>query len=269
MHTDPQQPDGQQLGPQQSDPQQPIARNHPPAWRGWALFAVALLTTFLLGILAASILQRREEARRQAPLRPIDAMETDSNVWGKNFPRQYDTYLQMKDSSTRTRFGGADPRDLLAETPANVILFAGYGFAKEYRQGRGHLYAIQDVLHTKRIRPTTSGTCWTCKSPDALRLIDEMGAERFYAGNFHDLKEDMIRPIGCLDCHDPKTMELRVARPALSEAFRRRGDDLQQVQPDRVQYLRVYREGIDAVVPKSRGRQGPQQLLVQKDLVLR
>jgi hypothetical protein len=31
------------------------------------------------------------------------------------------------------------------------------------------------------------------------------------------------QPIGCQDCHDPKTMNLRITRPALVEAFERQG----------------------------------------------
>ena len=89
-----------------------------------------------MGLLGVSILERREEAMIRPPLYPIAAMETDSSKWAVNFPREYDAYLRMKDTTTKTKYGGADPRDLLAETPENVILFSGYGFAKEYRQAR-------------------------------------------------------------------------------------------------------------------------------------
>ena len=35
-----------------------------------------------------------------------------------------------------------------------------------------------------------------------------------------------MNPIGCADCHDAKTMNLRVSRPALIEAFKRQGKDI-------------------------------------------
>jgi nitrite reductase (cytochrome c-552) len=188
----------------------------------------AAVATFLLGLLAASILQRREEARQKLPLREIAQWETDSARWGENYPREYEAYLEMSDDTTRTKYGGAVPRDYLAETPANVILFAGYGFAKEYRQARGHVYAIEDVTKTKRVNDKTAATCWTCKSPDVPRLIDKLGAEKFYAARFDDFRAENTHPIGCLDCHEPNTMRLRITRPALREAFARQGRDIEQ-----------------------------------------
>ncbi len=202
--------------------------NPPPAWRGWALMLAAAGATFLLGLLAASIVQRREEARQRLPLRPIGQWETDSAKWGENYPREYEAYKRMEDSTTRTKYGGALPRDYLAETPANVVLFAGYGFAKEYRQARGHVHAIEDVTKTKRVNDKTPATCWTCKSPDVPRLMDSMGIDKFYAANFDSLKPEITHPIGCLDCHEPNTMRLRVTRPALREAFARQGKDIDQ-----------------------------------------
>ncbi len=216
---------------------QPTPPKAPPAWRGWAVFVVALGGTFLLGLLAASILERRREARRVPPLRPVGEMEMDSSVWGENFPRQYDAYRRVLDDSTRTKYGGAYPRDYLAETPANVILFAGYGFAKEYRQARGHVYAIEDVTQTERVGPNTPATCWTCKSPDVPRLMQEMGVAEFYASNFLALKDEITHPIGCFDCHEPNTMTLRITRPALREAFERMGRNIDEVSHQEMRTL--------------------------------
>ncbi|MDZ7764399.1 MAG: ammonia-forming cytochrome c nitrite reductase subunit c552 [Melioribacteraceae bacterium] len=54
--------------------------------------------------------------------------------------------------------------------PELVVMWAGYGFAKEYNQGRGHAHAIKDIRDIPRTggedqRPMPS-TCWTCKSTD-------------------------------------------------------------------------------------------------------
>jgi nitrite reductase (cytochrome c-552) len=208
-----------------------------PAWRGWAFLAATALITFLLGLLAASILQRREEARERLPMQKIDALEVDSAKWGENYPREYSSYKQMDDSTTRTKYAGSFPRDYLEETPANVILFAGYGFAKEYNQARGHVHAVEDVTKTKRISEKTPGTCWTCKSPDVPRLMASMGPEKFYAAKFADLKKEITHPIGCLDCHEPNTMKLRISRPALLEAFQRQGKDIDQVSHQEMRTL--------------------------------
>ena len=219
-----------------NDSPQPYTSPSSP-WRGWALLLAALLATFVLGLTAASILQRREEARQRLPLKPIAQWETDSSKWSDNYPREYGSYKEMADSTTRTKYGGAKQRDYLAATPANVILFAGYGFAKEYRQARGHVHAIEDVTKTLRVNEKTPGTCWTCKSPDVPRLMATMGIGPFYAAKFDDLKAEITHPIGCLDCHEPNTMQLRVTRPALREAFQRQGKDIDQASHQEMRTL--------------------------------
>jgi nitrite reductase (cytochrome c-552) len=210
---------------------------NPPAWRGWALLVVAAAATFVLGILAASILQRREEARQELPLRPVGQWETQSSKWGENYPREYESYKKMAESTTATKYGGASQRDYLEATPANVILFAGYSFAKEYRQARGHVHAVEDVSTTKRLSEKTPATCWTCKSPDVPRLMHAMGPEKFYAGKFDAMKPEITHPIGCLDCHEPNTMKLRISRPALREAFQRQGRDIDQASHQEMRTL--------------------------------
>jgi len=197
--------------------------------------------TFLLGLLAASILERRQEAQVRQELQPIAAWQSDSQAWAINYPRQYHAYRQMHQTESRTRYGGSYPRDLLEETPTNVILFAGMAFSLDYKQARGHVYSVEDVLHTQRITPKTPATCWTCKSTDVPRLMAELGggdletgAKPFYAKNFHELKPQMVHPIGCLDCHDPATMQLRISRPALLQALKRRG-----IQPESISHQQM------------------------------
>ncbi len=211
-----------------------------PMWRGGALAAVFALATFGLGLLAASVMERRTEAeiaKKTTIVQPIDAWEVDSAKWGANFPREYDSYKRMADDKTLTKYGGAVPRDYLVETPANVILFAGYAFAKDYKQARGHTHAIEDVTGTKRISPASVATCWTCKSPDVPRLMNKLGPEKFYAAKFDDYRSEITHPIGCLDCHEPNTMKLRVSRPALREAFQRQGKDVDQASHQEMRTL--------------------------------
>jgi nitrite reductase (cytochrome c-552) len=212
-------------------------RRQPPPWRGWALLIITLAATFLLGLLAASILHRREEARQRLPLLRIDPWQTDSSKWGENYPRQYEAYRKMADCTTHTKYGGSSQRDYLQETPASVILFAGCAFAKEYRQARGHVYSIDDVTTTQRISEKTPATCWTCKSPDVPRLMAKIGPEKFYAAKFDDFKGEIKHPIGCLDCHEPNTMKLRITRPALRAAFARQGKDIDQASHQEMRTL--------------------------------
>jgi nitrite reductase (cytochrome c-552) len=199
-------------------------------WLGAVVTLLALIAVVLLGLLAVSIMERRWESQRPSMvLIPIGDWEPDNAVWGQNYPREYESYLQTRVDDTATKYGGAFPRDYLEEDPRQVILFAGYGFSKEYVQARGHYHALEDVTKTKRLKtPYNAGTCMTCKSTDVPRLMDSMGVEAFYAANFHDLKEKVSHPIGCQDCHDPRTLTLRITRPALKEAFTAMGRDINQ-----------------------------------------
>ncbi|MCP4196125.1 MAG: ammonia-forming cytochrome c nitrite reductase subunit c552 [Proteobacteria bacterium] len=197
---------------------------------GLVLVVIIAIGVVVLGLLAVSITERRWEAERPAlVLRPIADWEPDNAVWGENYPREYESYLRTKETDTKTKFGGSFPRDYLEDDPNIVVLFAGYGFSKEYLQARGHYYAVDDIIKTKRIKsPYNAGTCWTCKSTDVPRVMNEMGVKEFYAANWHDLKKEITHPIGCQDCHDPKTMNLRITRPALREAWASMGKNIDQ-----------------------------------------
>jgi len=188
------------------------------------IFVLTAGIVVLLGMLAVSIMERRWESTRPAlVLKPIATWEPDNAVWGQNYPREYETYLQTKDDSTRTKYGGGEPRDYLEADPRQVILFSGYPFALDYRQARGHYHAIEDVTTTKRVNETTVAACWTCKSTDVPRKMAELGVKGFFDHKFSDFVGEITHPIGCQDCHDPATMNLRITRPALREAFAARG----------------------------------------------
>lgn len=204
------------------------AKSKLPLWAGAAIIVMVAAVTVLLGLLAVSIMERRWEAQRPAlVLKPIADWEPDNAKWGQNFPREYESYLKTSITDTKTKFAGAFPRDYLEADPYQVILYAGSGFSKDYLQARGHYYSLKDVKNTKRIKkPFQAATCWTCKSTDVPRLMDKIGIREFYAANFHNLEQEINHPIGCQDCHDPKTMNLRITRPALKEAFTKMGKDI-------------------------------------------
>lgn len=209
------------------------------------LFAVTLIVVFLLGLLASSIINRKSEAKyRYTPKVEITENEPRNDVWGQNFPKEYQSSLQTKDTSFGSYQGGSKMRDMLEEDPRLVILFAGYGFSKDYNQGRGHAYAIDDIHNTLRTGgPKGEGdgpmpaTCWTCKSPDVPRLMNEKGITEFYSGKWADKGAEVVNPIGCADCHDPKSMKLRITRPALVEAFDAMGKDINQATHNEMRSL--------------------------------
>ncbi|MBN2485702.1 MAG: ammonia-forming cytochrome c nitrite reductase [Bacteroidales bacterium] len=215
-------------------------------WLGWLMFFATMAIVFLLGLLASSIMERRAEAVF-AYVKQVDhsQFEPRNEIWGQNFPREYQSYMKTADTSFRSKYNGSATIDMLEEDPRLVVLWAGYAFSKDYKQSRGHYYAVSDVWNTLRtgapINGTTSpqpNTCWTCKSPDVPRLMNELGsAAEFYKGNWETKGHEVVNHIGCADCHDAKTMNLRISRPALIETFERTGKDIENISHQEMRSL--------------------------------
>lgn len=202
-----------------------VAKRKP--WVAWLIFLGTVVLVFILGLFASSIIERRSESKVYFQMvTEIPDFEPRNEVWGQNFPREYETYLSTLDTSFRSKYGGGATIDALAEQPEMVVLWAGYAFSREYKQSRGHYYAINDIRETLRTDVPQPGTCWTCKSTDVPRLMNQMGVGEFYKGAWKDLGSEVVNNIGCQDCHDPKTMNLRITRPALIEAYDRMGIDI-------------------------------------------
>ncbi|WP_435139580.1 ammonia-forming cytochrome c nitrite reductase [Formosa sp. A9] len=213
--------------------------------KNWILFVITAIVVFLLGMLASSVINRKSEAKfAYVPQVEIAENEPRNEVWGKNFPKEYQSYIQTLDTSFASYQGGSAMRDMLEEDPRLVILWAGYAFSKDYNQGRGHYYAVDDVRNILRTgAPKGDGdgpmpaTCWTCKSPDVPRLMNEIGVAEFYKGKWADKGSEIVNPIGCADCHNPKDMSLQITRPALIEAFEAMGKDINQATHNEMRTL--------------------------------
>ncbi len=197
-------------------------------WIGWLLFGATTPTTASTATAIASIVERRQESAALRAVDPIADWEPRSEVWGAGHPREFETWKATGDTTFTSTYGGSSPRDLLEEDPRLVVLWAGYPFSRDYKQARGHLHAIEDIRATLRTTGPMPATCWTCKSPDVPRLMDTMGVANFYKGKLDDLGSQVVNSIGCKDCHDPKTMDLRISRPALVEAWGRLGKDVRK-----------------------------------------
>jgi nitrite reductase (cytochrome c-552) len=196
-------------------------------WLGWLLFLALIGAVFAIGLMASSIIERRKETYRVDLVQPINDWEPRNSVWGVNFPRQYESYLKTRETDFATAHAGSVEVDYLARYPERVVLWAGYPFSRDYKQGRGHYHAVNDVRESLRTTvETLPGTCWTCKSTDVPRVMAEIGPKEFYKTNIKEMGPEIANHIGCQDCHDPQSMGLRITRPALAEAFTRRGKDI-------------------------------------------
>ena len=213
---------------------------------GWGIFIVVMVGVFVMGLLAASITERRAEiatlyANKKVEITGINAKNEE---WGLNYPREYDTWKKTKNMDFRSKHLGNVTEDILENRPEMVVLWAGYAFSREYTAPRGHMYAIEDVTHTLRTgtpdcenSDMQPSTCWSCKSPDVPRMMQEKGIEEFYKAAWSEHGSEIVNPIGCADCHDPQTMNLAITRPALIEAFERQGRKIEDATPQEMRSL--------------------------------
>ena len=171
-----------------------------------------------LMLLAISINENKAEQKAINAVPVIKKFETRSSEWSKNYPRQYDSYMQTRKSDKID--------DMLQANPALVVLWAGYGFSKDYNAPRGHFYMLEDNINTLRtggpvdaITGPMPTACWTCKSPDVPRLIDKMGELDYFTGKWARHGSEIANPVGCADCHDNETMKLTITRDYLKRGL--------------------------------------------------
>ena len=202
---------------------------------------VALATVGLLALLT-NIFERQVEAENPYyRVAELTETTTDPAVWGLNFPLQYELYLRTVDQ-TRTRYGGSeaipkqplevDPREVVAhsrlvEDPRLREFWAGYAFAEDFREERGHAYMFIDQRFTRRqIVAQQPGTCINCHASTYTAYLElgdgdiMEGFERINQLPYQEAAELVEHPVSCIDCHDPETMELRVTRPAFINGIR-------------------------------------------------
>ncbi len=121
-------------------------------WVGWLLFFVTLGVVFLLGMLAASVTQRRAEIASVMNNRKVEitGIESRNELFAVNYPREYETWTKTADTTFRSEFNGSSAVDVLEQRPEMVILWAGYAFSKDYSTPRGHMHAVEDIRETLR-----------------------------------------------------------------------------------------------------------------------
>ncbi len=186
------------------------------------LFAISIIAIGLMSVLLASINEKKEEKQQLQEVPKIDRWETKNEEFRKFYPREYDSWKQTKNSD--------QIEDMLKKYPEYVVLWAGYPFSKDYNAPRGHFYAVEDNRNTLRTgAPVDDKTgplpsaCWTCKSPEVPKIMKKDGDEEYYTGKWAKYGSDIINPIGCVDCHNPETMELQVNRNYLNDGLKAQG----------------------------------------------
>jgi nitrite reductase (cytochrome c-552) len=205
---------------------------------------VAVVTAGITALLL-NIFERKQEAKNPfLKLVEVSEDDVDPAKWGVNWPRQYDGYLRTSEP-THTKYGGSVvgpegtlPPQKAERDPWLRRIFAGYLFAVDYRDRRGHAFMLADQEVTKRNVPAEakqSGNCLHCHA-SIMPLYRKLGREALPGGtpaeqvqrgleavggmdywDAHAMLEQTTggkaHPVSCVDCHDPRSMELRVTRP--------------------------------------------------------
>jgi nitrite reductase (cytochrome c-552) len=210
------------------------------------LFVVTVFVATLVAVgamlLFTNILQHKQEAKNPF-FRVVELNDrtTDPAVWGKNFPLQYDDYRRTVDQ-VRTRYGGsealprtpsaADPRSIVAqsrleEDPRLKIMWAGYAFARDFREERGHAFMLDDQTYTERqIAVQQPGTCLHCHASVYVPYTEQgkgdliAGFEHMNKMTFAEARKLVTHPVACIDCHEADSMQLRITRPGFIEGIR-------------------------------------------------
>jgi nitrite reductase (cytochrome c-552) len=202
-------------------------------------FAAATAIAALVAIgglaLLVNIMEHKQEAKNPF-FRVVELTDDidDPAVWGKNFPFQYDQYKRTVDQ-VRTRYGGsdalpktptqADPRSVVAQSkieqdPRLKKMWAGYAFAIDFREERGHAYMLDDQTFTGRQQKPQPGTCLNCHASmyTAYKKAGDgdivKGFEQINHLPYADARKLVEHPVACIDCHNPTNMQLRITRPA-------------------------------------------------------
>jgi nitrite reductase (cytochrome c-552) len=107
-------------------------------------------------------------------------------------------------------------------------MWAGYAFATDFREERGHAYMLDDQTLTERqVVVQQPGTCMHCHASvygpyrklgggDLIKGFEAMNQMKY-----QEARELVEHPVACIDCHDPQTMELRVTRPGFMEGIQK------------------------------------------------
>lgn len=208
-------------------------------WIYVVVLAGVALASFLVLLLYQNIVERQAEATQHVfRVVDVDDSTTDPTLWGKNYPRQYDSYRRTVDK-VETKYGGSEAFQHLDRDPAWRQIFNGYAFAIDYREERGHAYMLSDQRETERVHKFKQpGACLQCHASVIPAYIEaglkagapagkehreeqiQKGFEAICAMPYNEATKLAEHPVSCIDCHDAETMNLRVSRPAFLNGIR-------------------------------------------------
>ena len=180
--------------------------------------ASAALTWLLI-----TIFEHKQEAKWPfAQVVQLTDTTYDPAVWGENFPIQYEQYKKTIED-TDGDFVKVTPT---AEDPREYHTLSRIDMeTRAKRMWRGYAFSV-DYTEPTAARFKQPGTCLNCHA-SMPEVYDELGNGDRKAGfdamnamSYGEAVEHASSSIACIDCHDPKTMELTITRPAFMEGIK-------------------------------------------------
>ncbi|MBR8465285.1 ammonia-forming cytochrome c nitrite reductase subunit c552 [Campylobacter sp. faydin G-140] len=163
--------------------------------------------------------EKQRNEINQAHALPQDPYKVSS--YSAFYPRQVHSYLKDMDNNST--------RDFLVEKPNYAVIRMGEGdFGAWYDKAHGHFYSSVNMLLSinsgtpkdpNKFDGELPSRCFTCHSGDFIRLMKRDGELEFYSKSLASYAAEAQNGIGCIDCHDPKTMELSMNRSNLDNSL--------------------------------------------------
>ena len=183
-----------------------------------ACIVAAILAMIFIGF---DITKKEEQRIAINTPRGVPQMPSKSSDWKQFYPNQYESFMHSKDSDKSI--------DMLDVRPNVTIVRAGESaMGVKWRHNRGKYYSTIDAMFSmnsefpsdpKNENEYPYAKCIVCHSSDTIRLIERDGRNEFFSRPLAAYGHEAQNPIGCVDCHDPKTTELSVKRDHLNKAL--------------------------------------------------
>ncbi|MBG6248340.1 ammonia-forming nitrite reductase cytochrome c552 subunit [Candidatus Symbiopectobacterium endolongispinus] len=176
---------------------------------------ISMLIPSLWGMVASLFLLFPVHEEEAAPAKAPAAVEARNDTFTQKHPDQYNSWKATSEQSER--------HNALAEDPNMVILWAGYPFSRDYNKPRGHAFALTDVRETLRTGAPKNAedgplpmACWSYKSPDVARLIQQEGEDGYFKGKWARGGLEIVNDLDCADCHNTASPEFAQGKSVLT-----------------------------------------------------
>jgi nitrite reductase (cytochrome c-552) len=190
---------------------------HLHARRRLVVSAAIIITLCTAGVLLRCAAVRDASSSATA----LTDMTSDAAVWALRYPLQF---RDWRGAMRPRRSATGDDRPTTID-PRLARIWAGYPYLDEQVPHGGHAQSLGATDSSgPSVPPVACLMCHGSVYPELLRAGEgdmRRGADSLHALGYDQLRARVRHPVGCLDCHDPASMRLRVTRPAFVEGLRR------------------------------------------------